>query len=116
MYFFFSSFETKALKDEHFDAVDLVETAFNKLAENVVSIYIHSLYRYHFIFVHNATQEAMLILKPCSKQYKVALLIWRHVLKPETQNKTTEMIAMTEMKQLKQVQAKPLKQLKKKNK
>lgn len=36
----FSSFEIKALDEEHFDAVDLVETAFNKLAENVVSIYL----------------------------------------------------------------------------
>ncbi|XP_078381273.1 uncharacterized protein LOC144664036 isoform X2 [Oculina patagonica] len=31
-----SSFEIKALDEEHFDAVDLVETAFNKLAENVL--------------------------------------------------------------------------------
>ena len=35
---FFSSFEQKSLDEQYFDAVDLVETAFNKLADNVVSV------------------------------------------------------------------------------
>ena len=33
----FSSFEIRALEDKHFDAVDLIETAFNKLADHAVS-------------------------------------------------------------------------------
>ena len=37
---FFSSFEQKCLDEQYFDAVDLVETAFNKLADNVVSVYL----------------------------------------------------------------------------
>lgn len=37
---FFSSFEQKYLDEQHFDAVDLVETAFNKLADHVVSAYM----------------------------------------------------------------------------
>lgn len=34
---FFSSFETRELEEKYFDAVDLIETAFNVLAENAVS-------------------------------------------------------------------------------
>ena len=34
---FFSSFDQKFLEEQYFDAVDVVETAFNKLADNVVS-------------------------------------------------------------------------------
>ena len=41
--FFFSSFEQKDLDGQYFDAVDLVETAFNKLADNVVSAYLYIL-------------------------------------------------------------------------
>ena len=37
---FFSSFEQKCLDEQYFDAMDLVETAFNKLADNVVSAYL----------------------------------------------------------------------------
>ena len=40
---FFSSFDQKFLEGQHFDAVDLVETAFNKLADNVVSAYVQTL-------------------------------------------------------------------------
>ena len=32
-----SSFEIRALEEKHFDAVDLIETAFNKLVDNAVS-------------------------------------------------------------------------------
>ena len=41
IFVFFSStsdFEIKELSEERFNIVDLVETAFNKLAENVVSV------------------------------------------------------------------------------
>ena len=31
------------MEGQHFDAVDLVETAFNKLADNVVSAYVQTL-------------------------------------------------------------------------
>ena len=34
---FFSSFETRELEEKYFDAVDLIETAFNRLAETAVS-------------------------------------------------------------------------------
>jgi len=40
---FFSSFDQKFLEGQYFDAVDLVETAFNKLADNVVSAYVQTL-------------------------------------------------------------------------
>jgi len=40
---FYRPFDQKYLEGQYFDAVDLVETAFNKLAENVVSAYVQTL-------------------------------------------------------------------------
>jgi len=60
MCFFFSSFEQKDLDGQYFDAVDLVETAFNKLADNVVSAYLFSC-RYQFST--HAIQETDEILR-----------------------------------------------------
>ena len=75
--FLISSFEIKALDQEHFDAVDLVETAFNKLAENVVSIdciLFHTVGIEGVYFSTCTIQETVLILKPCSFQYEEYLL------------------------------------------
>jgi len=44
IFILFSSFEIKELGEKHFDAVDLIETAFNKLADNAVSrkVYLYT--------------------------------------------------------------------------
>lgn len=44
----FSSFEIRALEEKYFDAVDLIETAFNKLADNAVS---RNVYFLNYVFV-----------------------------------------------------------------
>jgi len=55
IFILFSSFEIKELGEKHFDAVDLIETAFNKLADNAVSrkVYLYTKKRTqsHSVFI-----------------------------------------------------------------